>query len=128
MHILLVAANSYQQRTPSAGNKEAPQTRESSTSQRQSQPTSTSHMAGAGKSHPCIYVSPLNNHQPYVLKYICPYVCLTTSLLFIVGRNAGVELRNQRVSTPTQGGAKIDHNIVFQALKELVSPRFDGTV
>ena len=44
------------------------------------------------------------------------------------GRNAGLELRSQRTSTPTHFGAKIDHSVVFQALKELLSPRFDGNV
>ena len=50
MHILVVAAKSFQHRMPSGGAREAPHTRESSTSQRQSQPSSTSHIAGAGKS------------------------------------------------------------------------------
>ena len=48
--------------------------------------------------------------------------------LICTGRNAGIELRNQRISTPTHIGAKIDHSVVFQALKELLSPRFDGPV
>ena len=52
---------------------------------------------------------------------------MSTYLIF-AGRNAGLELRNQRASTPTHFGAKIDHTVVFQALKELLSPRFDGTV
>ena len=50
------------------------------------------------------------------------------SAVIFEGRNAGVELRNQRTSTPTHFGAKIDHNVVFQALKELLLPRFDGSV
>ena len=49
IHILMVAARPFQHRIPSGGTREAPHTRESSTSQHRSQPTSTSHIAGAGK-------------------------------------------------------------------------------
>jgi len=125
----MVAAKSYQQRVSSAGMRESSHPRETSgASQRQSQLGSTTHVAGAGMAD--------DNHALYV-----PCVLVNTSIAFIVtcvdimytylifaGRNAGIELRNQRTSTPTHIGAKIDHSVVFQALKELLSPRFDGPV
>jgi len=46
-----VAAKSFQHRGSSAGTREGSQVRDSGNSQRQSQPGSTSHMAGAGKAH-----------------------------------------------------------------------------